>query len=311
MRLDESGRYVSIEEDAANAAMAVSPGGLIGTTAKTAARALTTSASRSAGLYDPPAKAPRPFEADYPNAEGVANEAGQLVKDIEGRPLGAEFIVGRRELGGADEPLLAPGVLAEEYGIPVERVPARRIGGDAGRLVMGRVPETAASSARIAVDRSLSAAASDRVIAHEVGHLIDELAGRIDTSGLNIELRQIYNTLNTGEERARHLTGPQHWGYRGEDISLELMAEAIRAYLADPNYIKTVAPKTAARIRAAVNEHPRLREHIQFNVQGALPPTDDDESGPWQKYSAASSHPLPDPLDELAPLMPLLRTMPR
>jgi hypothetical protein len=31
------------------------------------------------------------------------------------------------------------------------------------------------------------------------------------------------------------------------------MAEAIRAYMADPNYLKTVAPKTAAAIRAAVN----------------------------------------------------------
>ena len=36
MRLDESGRYISIDGDAANAAMVVSPGALIGTTAKTA-----------------------------------------------------------------------------------------------------------------------------------------------------------------------------------------------------------------------------------------------------------------------------------
>ena len=44
------------------------------------------------------------------------------------------------------------------------------------------------------------------------------------------------------------------------------MAEAIRAYLADPNYLKTVAPKTAAAIREAVNSHPILSKIIQFNT---------------------------------------------
>lgn len=97
-------------------------------------------------------------------------------------------------------------------------------------------------------------------------HLIDELAGRIPTTGLNTELRQVYNTLNTGQERTRHLTGPQHFGYRGDDLSRELMVEAIRAYMADPNYLKTVAPRTAAAIREAVNSHPTLSKIIQFNA---------------------------------------------
>jgi hypothetical protein len=44
------------------------------------------------------------------------------------------------------------------------------------------------------------------------------------------------------------------------------MAEAIRAYLADPNYLKTVAPKTAAAVREAVNSHPILSKIIQFNT---------------------------------------------
>ena len=41
--------------------------------------------------------------------------------------------------------------------------------------------------------------------------------------------------------------------------------EAIRAYMTDPNYLKTVAPKTAARIREFVNSHPTLSKNIQFN----------------------------------------------
>ena len=43
------------------------------------------------------------------------------------------------------------------------------------------------------------------------------------------------------------------------------MAEALRAYMADPNYLKTVAPKTAAAIRKFVNDNPRLNKVIQFN----------------------------------------------
>ena len=53
----------------------------------------------------------------------------------------------------------------------------------------------------------------------------------------------------------------------------ELIAQAIRAYMVDPNYLKTVAPKTAEAIRRSVNENPRIAKTIQFNVQtppGAL-----------------------------------------
>ena len=39
----------------------------------------------------------------------------------------------------------------------------------------------------------------------------------------------------------------------------------MRAYMTDPNYMKTVAPKTAARIREFVNPNPRLNKTIQFN----------------------------------------------
>jgi hypothetical protein len=44
------------------------------------------------------------------------------------------------------------------------------------------------------------------------------------------------------------------------------MAEAIRAYMADPNHLKTVAPGTAKRIREHVNANPRLAPSIQFNA---------------------------------------------
>lgn len=94
------------------------------------------------------------------------------------------------------------------------------------------------------------------------------MSGRIDVKGLDAELRRLYNTLNTGQERTRNLSGPQHFGYRRAEVPRELMAEAIRAYMTDPNYIKAVAPEVAARIRAAVNDNPSLRDTIQFNAGG-------------------------------------------
>ncbi|MGD9617726.1 MAG: hypothetical protein AB7H90_21800 [Alphaproteobacteria bacterium] len=96
------------------------------------------------------------------------------------------------------------------------------------------------------------------------------MARQIPTTGISTDLRQVYNTLTTGQERTRNLTGPQHLGYRGEDVPRELMAEAIRAYMADSNYLKTVAPGVAARIREYVNTHPILSPTIQFNTLAGL-----------------------------------------
>ena len=120
--------------------------------------------------------------------------------------------------------------------------------------------------------KTLTPSVAERVVSHELGHAFDELAGQIPTAGLNSELRQLYNTLNTGQERTTRLTGPQHMGYGDREVPRELMAEAIRAYMINPNYIKTVAPKTAARIREYVNNNPRINQTIQFNsgVVGVL-----------------------------------------
>ena len=42
------------------------------------------------------------------------------------------------------------------------------------------------------------------------------------------------------------------------------------AYMPDPNYLKTAAPKFAAAIRAAVNGHPVLSKFIPFNTVAPL-----------------------------------------
>lgn len=95
------------------------------------------------------------------------------------------------------------------------------------------------------------------------------MAGEIPVAGLSRELAFVYDALLTGQERTRNFTGPQHLRYRGDEVPREYIAEASRAYMVDPNWLKTVAPKTAARIREYVNSHPELSKIIQFNSLAA------------------------------------------
>jgi hypothetical protein len=230
-------------------------------------------ASRSVSFYNPPIKPPRPISADYPLG-APADAAGRLTQDIEGRPLVAGRIVGRRVAGGADEALPATefDALAEATtGARAQVVPARQMGQDAGRVVLNRYtrqPEGIELRSNLTPEQLL------RVYAHELGYGIDEIAGQVTTQGLSKELKGNYNTLNNPNrgypDRSEAAPWgkpftPQALGYKGDEVGREYIVEAIRAYLADPNYLKTVAPKTAAAIRAAVNSHPTLSKIIQFN----------------------------------------------
>lgn len=183
--------------------------------------------------------------------------------------------MGRRVAGGADEALPATefDAIAKEG---TGRLPttAPIPGNDVGRVAFnpysGR-PEEVFLSNRLTADELA------KVYGHEIGHVIDQLAGEIPTKGLSVELKALYNTLNNpnraGAEAAswgRPFT-PEASGYK-TDVPREFMAEAIRAYMADPNYIKTVAPKTAAAIRAAVNANPAVSRIVQFNMSGSSLP---------------------------------------
>jgi hypothetical protein len=136
------------------------------------------------------------------------------------------------------------------------------------------------------------AAHANRISAHMLGHILDYRAGQISAThpneesrgisrdNLNEELRYVYNDCNNAIlNEARKLDpglqphdapeyqgfGPEQRACYGADAQAELMAEAIRAYLQNPNYLKTVAPNVAARIRAAVNTNPNLNHIIMFN----------------------------------------------
>lgn len=138
----------------------------------------------------------------------------------------------------------------------------------------------------------LDSGASQAVFAHLLGHILDYRAGapsvadsgsatrEISQRDIEDQLRYIYNDLNNDAINAARRDnpdvrstdrveyngfGPEQRGCFGSDARAELMAEAFRAYLQDPNYIKTVAPQVATRIRQAVNANPELNQVIQFN----------------------------------------------
>jgi hypothetical protein len=224
--------------------------------------------SRVNGLFNPKPKRQRPLAEDYPDGVEL-NEDGYIAKDIEGRPLDAPYILGRRRIDAPDRALTPIDIQrVGEYGIegPVDRLPASHFRpGSIGRthLSFGR-------PTRIEVLDSLPKAEMDIATAHEVGHVIDALAGQIPTKGLERELDFNYSALRTGEERKFFQSTPQDFGYADPHlIDRERIAEAIRAYMVDPNYLKTVAPKTAARIRDYVHKSPELSKIIQFNTQAA------------------------------------------
>jgi hypothetical protein len=271
VRAAQNGQY---GEAALNAAGAIPGGFVMGALAKgaRAAKQGENIASRIIPVYNPPAKPPRPFELDYPNG-APSDAAGNLTHDIDGRPLTAEYIAGRRLVDGSDQALQSAEIRSigeKTTGRDITPAPQRGAGGignNVGRVEINRytrLPE------RIVLSDKLTLPQAERVLSHEVGHVIDQAAGEIPITGLSRELKPMYDTLNTGRERTKHFTGPEHLGYKGDEIPREHMADAIRAYMTDPNYIKTVSPKTAARIREYVNNNPKLKNIIQFNSLAAM-----------------------------------------
>jgi hypothetical protein len=132
----------------------------------------------------------------------------------------------------------------------------------------------------VSIDANLDPRSSDMVASHELGHvlrLLTELA--LNADGRR-EMRALFNTMNNRNRTPDGLDAapgsvvtPDTFGSYSKQgaipgldrVEEEYYAEALRAYMADPNFVKSVAPNFAAAVRAAVNSHPRLRRVIQFN----------------------------------------------
>lgn len=161
-------------------------------------------------------------------------------------------------VGAADEAISRSGLddIGSLLGAAAQRFPAAsaELKGNAGRYVADSAVDSS-TRRRIFIDQALDPQQAGRVQAHETGHLIDDLifgrvgpgGAKLPTKGLTKELHGLYEELNTSGwfKPGRGMT-PEGQGYRPDAAEGELVAEAIRAYMTDPNYVKTKAPKVAA-----------------------------------------------------------------
>lgn len=192
---------------------------------------------------------------------------------MEGRPLVTDRVVGRKTETGGDEALPAsdydPLTIATTTDkIPAVDLPPERMGGAYGRTWLTRFM---GRPKRIGLLEGMSPEHRQLIHGHEIGHIVDELVGNFAGSQHSDDLRRIYNTFNnpdrslrTGEAARDFEVTPQRFGYSNEDAAREYWAEAVHAYLANPNWLKSVAPGVAARIREVVNPSP-LSKILQFN----------------------------------------------
>jgi hypothetical protein len=238
--------------------------------ASESARMVAESADTS--MFEPPRKRQRPFTKDYRN-EPRTDAEGRLLEDIEGRPLGAEFIVGRQFVGKADKPISPADIDTALQRLNIRFTALHSLAFP--KNVGGYFIPSASRGKRVGdifVNGARSLSDQDLTMAHEFGHAIDHLAGNLTkelTRAEVGELRDVYSTVRSGSENPPFRVQPESFGYEPGQVNEELLAEGLRAYMANPNYFKTVAPKTAAKIRAAVNDNPRLKRIIQFNSLGA------------------------------------------
>jgi len=237
--------------------------------------------AKRARMNSPPPQPQRPFDEDYPG-HPLTDAQGQLLTDIEGRHLVADFIAGRRVSGAADEPLSPEEMRGAIKGagirlmdIPRDHKELRELTPKGLRAYYhGEGQPSGPPKAGIYLNTGPKAPDRDFVTAHEFGHAIDHFTGMLLSSSLTpeevAELRVVYGSLRSRQEKNGPKLQPEHFGYRGKDVNRELVAEGLRAYMTDPNYFKTVAPETAAKIRDIVNENPYLRDAIQFNSLGGV-----------------------------------------
>jgi len=227
----------------------------------------------------PPPRPQRPFTKDYPE-EPKTDAQGQLLTDMEGRILGAKFVAGRQFFGEADVPLSPKDIkrAIAEVGIGLYQVKdthpdvAKTLQKTLRGFYDGSNNDNGPPNSRIFLNIGPKARDRDLVIAHEFGHAIDHLAGYLSETLTHAEMAElsfVYSDLRS-RGKGGQLMQPENFGYPPKLVNSELVAEGFRAYMTDPNYFKTEAPKAAARFRAAVNANSYLQHAIQLNSLGAI-----------------------------------------
>ena len=271
----DGGRELALTGDPNALAMAIMPGMKpVGAAAK-AARNIkinqlnhgTLARNNEAG-YAPPELPQREFNLDYKRPP-QGDIGSRLKTDMDGRPLDAEHVAGRRTVGGNDEALAPKDVhdLAETISnvivVPRNELPKKAVG------------SYTPSFNRIKIADDLPDDQASIALSHELGHAIDAQSRRgvVFADKYGPRAKKIYHDLRTGnvaETRPSRMASPETDGYKLSDRPGELSAEFIRAYLTNPNYVKSIAPAAAKMLRDLINSDPGLSKYIQFN---ALAPT--------------------------------------
>jgi hypothetical protein len=220
-------------------------------------------------MFDPPRKRRRLFEEEYSSGARFG-AAEHLLVDMEGRRLISRYFVGRRVRDaqgfGLDPEEFAPLIHELARKFPTSSAPKLK-------ELFGE-PTYSPEPFWLEPLNTLMSTQRETIkgFGYELGQVIDEIVGGISVKGLLPELRGVFNTLNNPNRSLRGVDAaagtpftPKDAGFKTSEIRRVYIAEAIRAYLIDPNYLKTVAPNTAKAIRAAVNGHPKLSKILQFN----------------------------------------------
>ena len=236
-----------------------------------------TAASRDVAMHPPPLLPQRPFQFDYRGGVVPATDpSGRLLVDMNGRPLVANFVAGRRFAGGRDVPLTPEDIDAALMQLDIRKVPISPIPNQDDSVVglfTGRETGRGRPVGDMYVKSTLSPQDQTLITVHEFGHAIDYYANELATTLTDPEieeLRRVYATLKGGPGRKTLHPQPETFGYEGHDVKQELLAEGLRAYLTNPNYFKAAAPRSAAKMREAVNTNKYLRRVIQLNSLGAV-----------------------------------------
>jgi hypothetical protein len=230
--------------------------------------------------FDPP-NVKRPFEADYPRATDFDLRTQKLLQDMDEVPiLDSSTVIGRKTLGGPDVPLLEEDfhdfakLLTDKRGglKEVEPHEMKRPGSRAetdfdkdGIPTEFRVLRTLSPKDR--------AAAATREFANAIAAWIRPFREYDSFSPFSrMEMRRVYNELGNPkriegrpDKDARPFT-PADRGYSADETPWEYLAEAVRGYLTEPGWLKSVAPRTAKDLRQIARDHVWLKKFLHFNA---------------------------------------------
>jgi hypothetical protein len=183
--------------------------------------------SKDIMLYAPPRIWQRPFLFDYRKVPKT-DDIGRLLEDVEGRPLGAKYVAGRRFIGQADQALSAADIRDALSQLDIRLLPKKKIPGQPADVVgqyvgyqVGKKPV-----GEIYVKSALTPKDQDLTIAHEFGHGLDHFTRTVSeklTPDEIAELRKIYPTQRAG--------GPKKYQNRSRKTSTMRRTRSIANWL--------------------------------------------------------------------------------